>query len=568
MFVRRFTSVPLLSVAVSLAACSSFLGETPVDSSPGSADEPSTSQPGTTAIPPTQCVRFTGGTEPIDTGALSSDALFLSGETFICADDVVVVAEGDVNEIAAAAQLAAAVNGPLLFPEPRLAAELGRLKPRRVHMIGKVQVNTPVDAELVPHDMVTAVDLARERLGVSQEVRLPAAPDASTIVETVRAIIGRDHVVLPQVAPPGATNLPDPVLAIDDIVIGLAVPSESEVIWMVDGAKPMTILLASAIGRSVGASVLAIDGTDVLGHPEVGTALQGHPGESIRLVGGVTEANEWELRVLANGRQVPGGGFHILPEEGKRRYLAYYGHPETTALGVLGEHGPEETLTKMQDFIAAYGGDGSQVVPTFEMLASVASAGATDDGDYSFEWPLDTFDEWVRVAEENDAYIILDLQSGRDDFLSQAKQYEEMLKLPFVGLALDPEWRLEPDQVHLKQVGHVEAAEVNLVIDWLADLVRDNGLPQKMMIVHQFRTTMIQNRQDLIERPEIQLIVQMDGDGTEPQKDATFAAITEGAEDPHWAWGWKNFFDEDEPGPPTPEATMGKDPSPVYVSYQ
>jgi hypothetical protein len=89
-----------------------------------------------------------------------------------------------------------------------------------------------------------------------------------------------------------------------------------------------------------------------------------------------------------------------------------------------------------------------------------------------------------------------------------------------------------------------------------------------MMIVHQFRTTMIQNRQDLIERPEIQLIVQMDGDGTEPQKDATFAAITEGAEDPHWAWGWKNFFDEDEPGPPTPEATMGKDPSPVYVSYQ
>jgi hypothetical protein len=318
----------------------------------------------------------------------------------------------------------------------------------------------------------------------------------------------------------------------------------------------------------VGASVLAIDGADVLGYPEVGEVLAGHPADSIRFVGGLPESVEWELRVLASGQQVPGGGFHVLPRDQKRRYLAFYGHPETIALGVLGEQGPEETLARMQDFVTAYSGDGSQVVPTFEMIASVASAGATDDGDYSFEWPQETFDEWVSVARENDMYIMLDLQSGRDDFLSQAMQYEQMLKLPFVGLALDPEWRLGANEVHLTQVGRVEAAEVNQVITWLADLVRDNGLPQKMVIVHQFRTTMIQNRQDLIDRPEIQLIVQMDGDGTEAQKDNTFAAITQGAEGAHWAWGWKNFFDEDEPGPPTPESTMGKNPSPVYVSYQ
>ena len=35
----------------------------------------------------------------------------------------------------AAAQLAAAVSGPLLFPSPRLAAELGRLDPERVHVV-------------------------------------------------------------------------------------------------------------------------------------------------------------------------------------------------------------------------------------------------------------------------------------------------------------------------------------------------------------------------------------------------------------------------------------------------
>ena len=55
---------------------------------------------------------------------------------------------------------------------------------------------------------------------------------------------------------------------------------------------------------------------------------------------------------------------------------------------------------------------------------------------------------------------------------------------------------------------------------------------------------------------------------TEPQKDATWAVLKEGAEDAHWAWGWKNFFDEDEPGPPTPASTISKEPTPVYVSYQ
>jgi len=552
---------------MSFTACSSFLGETPVDSAPSPTTGPTNTDPETTEPAVRECVRFTGGTQPIDTGALASDALFLSSETFLCTDDAVVVGVEDLNEIAAAAQLAAAVNGPLLFPEPRLAAELGRLKPTTVHVIGAVEINTPPDAQVVTHDVGSAMDMARQRLGVSRETALPATPDASTVVGTVTALVTRDHVARPRAGTPGSTA-PDPEIPPGEIVTGLAMPSDSELIWIVDASSPHTVLLASAIGRSVGASVLAIDGADVLGYPEVGEVLAGHPADSIRFVGGLPESVEWELRVLASGQQVPGGGFHVLPRDQKRRYLAFYGHPETIALGVLGEQGPEETLARMQDFVTAYSGDGSQVVPTFEMIASVASAGATDDGDYSFEWPQETFDEWVSVARENDMYIMLDLQSGRDDFLSQAMQYEQMLKLPFVGLALDPEWRLGANEVHLTQVGRVEAAEVNQVITWLADLVRDNGLPQKMVIVHQFRTTMIQNRQDLIDRPEIQLIVQMDGDGTEAQKDNTFAAITQGAEGAHWAWGWKNFFDEDEPGPPTPESTMGKNPSPVYVSYQ
>ena len=546
-----------------IAGCTTIVGDTPT-STGSSATETVTSAPTTTSR---ECVRVTGGNNPVASGSVAQDALHLSGELFVCADDVVVVGPDDVNEVAVGAQLAAALGGPLLHPNPQLAAELGRLKPMRVHIIGAQEVDPPSGAEVLTYELRDAVDVARLALGVSEQVRLPAVPDASTIVETVRAITDRDRVVLPQ-APPSTTQ-PSPRPSFDEaaIISGLAVPSGAESVWLVDADNPVEILMASANGRTIGASTVAYDSADVLGYPEVSDALAGRPTGAIRFVGTVPNADEWEFQVLISGLQVPGGGFHILPEDSPRRYVAFYGHPETTALGALGEQGPEATLDRMQTFLDAYAADGRAIIPTFEMLASVAAARITDD-DYSYEWPIETYDDWIRVAEENDAYVVLDLQPGRDDFLAQAKQYEELLKLPFVGLALDPEWRLKPDQVHLKQVGRVEASEVNLVVDWLADLVRDNGLPQKMLIVHQFRLQMIQNRETLKHRPELQMIIQMDGDGTEPQKDDTYRALTQGTEGAHWSWGWKNFFDEDEPGPPTPESTIGKIPTPVYVSYQ
>lgn len=556
-----------------------MLGETPVATEPGTSGNGQTSTSGddpssTTAPASTGCVRFTGDhSSPINTGSPSTDALHLSGETFICADDVVVVRPDDLNEVAAAAQLAAAVGGPLLFPDPRLAAELGRLDPRRVHLVGSPEVNVPSAAESVPLDVAGAIQSAIAALGGADSVATPAVPAAETIVETALAIGSGQRVATPQAAPTVSSTAAPAPAALDSaaIVQGLAVPSESESLWVVDVSQPATILLASAFAKTLGASVIAIDGSNVLGHPEVGTALAGRPPESTRFLGGMPAGSEWELRLLVSGQQVPGGGFHVFPEDQPRRFVAFYGHPETTGLGVLGEQGPAETLQRMGEFLEAYAADGAQIIPTFEMIAAVAAAGPTDDGDYSFEWPIETYRPWVDFATENGMYVILDLQSGRDDFLTQAKMYEELLLLPNVSLALDPEWRLGPDQTHLNQIGTVTAAEVNTVIDWLSTLVRDNGLPQKMLIVHQFRDTMIQNRQDLKQVPELQLVIQMDGEGGaggEATKDATWNKLTAGTEDAHWKWGWKNFFDEDEPGPPPPENVIRKVPTPVFVSYQ
>ena len=550
-----------------VSACSAFPDNSGDGSDDGSGGA-STTEQGESDDPSESCIRFTGDhSTNIDTGGLATDALHLSGEAFVCADDVVVVSDGDLNAIAAAAQLAAAVSGPLLFPEPRLASELGRLKPERVHLIGSPQVNVPSSAEMVEHDIASALELVKETLGATSETSVPATPAASTIVEAVLAIHDGDRVAVPGTTGAGTTTA---TAEIDQsaLVNGLIEASDSSSLWMVDASEPDTILLAAAVGQSLGASVIAFDGDNILGYPQLATTLEGRSSDSTRFVGGAPEEARWELDLLANGRQVPGGGFHILPEGQPRRYLAYYGHPGTDDLGVLGEQGPAETLQEMQGFIQDYSTDGAQVIPAFEIIASVASGGPTDDGDYSYEWPAEKFRPWVDFAEENDVYVVLDLQPGRDDFLSQAMQYEELLRRPNVGIAFDPEWRLQPDETHLNQIGSVTAAEINETINWLADLVKENGLPQKMVVLHQFRISMIQNRQDVVDRPEIQVVVQMDGEGSEPLKDATWGRLLEGTEDAHWAWGWKNFFDEDDPGPMPPENVMGKEPTPVYVSYQ
>ncbi len=491
--------------------------------------------------------------------------MFLSGELFVCSDDVVVASGDDLNGLAVGAQLAAALGGPLLLPHPQLAAEIGRLKPLHVHLIGDVEVLIPPETDVTRHDLEGAVELARTTLGVTEVVQLPAVPDASTVIETVDAIAAADRVVTPG-SPSTTATTADAVIDPSQVVAGLASPTEAPAVWLVDAAEPATILMAAGSGHVVGAQVLAFDATNILGFPAVGSALEGRPGEQVRFIGTAAATDSWEMRLLLSGKQLPGGGYRILGDDTPNRYVAFYGHPSTAALGVLGEQGPQATLDRMAPFLTDYQADGHRTIPTFEILASVASAVA-GDGDYSSETAIDTLLPWIDLAEEQGAYVILDLQPGRDDFLTQAKMYEELLLRPHVGLALDPEWRLKPDQVHLEQVGRVDAAEVNTVVHWLADLVRDNGLPQKMLIVHQFREFMIQDRETLESRPELQMVIQMDGQGPIPTKDTTWAALTAGTEDNHWRWGWKNFFDEDSPTP-TPEHTMGKQPVPVFVSYQ
>jgi hypothetical protein len=164
--------------------------------------------------------------------------------------------------------------------------------------------------------------------------------------------------------------------------------------------------------------------------------------------------------------------------------------------------------------------------------------------------------------------VVLDLQPGRTDFLTQAEQYRSLLELPHVGLALDPEWRLAPGQMHLTQIGSVSIDEVNRVVTWLADLTRTKRLPQKLLVLHQFQVRMIPERERLdTSRDELAVVVHADGQGSQGSKQETWRVLHQTGPDSVY-WGWKNFYDEDKPML-TPEQTIAQVvPRPQLVSYQ
>jgi hypothetical protein len=273
------------------------------------------------------------------------------------------------------------------------------------------------------------------------------------------------------------------------------------------------------------------------------------------------------LATVRRGLELPGGGQLLLPG---RRLVALYGTPGTGALGVLGEQDVAASIERVQALAAEYeeaDAGGLPVVPTFEIITTIASSAAEPTGDYSRRVPIDVIRPWVDAAREAGVYVVLDLQPGRTDFVTQAQEYAELLREPHVGLALDPEWRLRPDQVHLRQIGQVGVEEVQATADWLAALVREEALPQKLFLLHQFQLRMLPDRERLVTPPELVTVVQMDGQGSQPAKLDTWRVLTTSPAPAGALFGWKNFHDEDVPTR-SPADTVTLEPTPVFVSYQ
>ncbi|WP_129660848.1 hypothetical protein [Rothia halotolerans] len=263
--------------------------------------------------------------------------------------------------------------------------------------------------------------------------------------------------------------------------------------------------------------------------------------------------------------EIIGGGREVFPD---RRMVALYGTPGNPSMGVLGEQGPAESVQRAKDLAAQYQPySEEQVIPAFEIITTVASSEPGPDGDYSAKVTPEDLEPLLKEARENDVYVVLDFQPGLEAFPEQVERYADLLKDPNVGVGIDPEWRLAPGQVPLEQIGTVSAAEINETLDDVAELTAEEGLPQKLVVLHQFSHSMITERETLdTSHPELALTLHADGHGTPELKTETWDALQEGLPE-GIEMSWKNFYDEDTPML-SPEETYAVQPKPWVVTYQ
>ncbi|MFA7250177.1 MAG: hypothetical protein WC273_11160 [Dehalococcoidia bacterium] len=198
------------------------------------------------------------------------------------------------------------------------------------------------------------------------------------------------------------------------------------------------------------------------------------------------------------------------------RVVAIYGHPYEPITGILGKYAPDQAAREVLRLAReAEAADGRPTVGALHLTVNVAQAQQTVDGTYLERLGDRGLEPWVEAARANGLLLILDTQIGWSDALTETKLLEPLLRLPFVHLALDPEFATKSQ--HLapgKTIGTLDAASVNEVQEYLGGIVRRDGLPRKMLIVHQFRGDMITNADRFASDPDIEIVVDMDGFGS------------------------------------------------------
>jgi hypothetical protein len=466
-------------------------------------------------------------------GALAAG---VAEQLFAAAPVVVVANVGDPAGLPAAAARAEQAHAPLLLASPAVSAHPGS---------GVTQPGS-ASAQAASAEVRTAVGALRPRVVLA--VGMPRAALSAQLpgIRGVRVITNPARLPV--------THAPAPLRHV--------------VLLVPQGSPGAASLAVAATARVAGARVIPVRGYDPRADPAaVAVLAAARPRDVLAVGGGFGPPGLLAARVAVaeTGVQLPGGGQIVVPE---RRLVALYGDPGTPSLGALGQQGLTASIARVRKLAALYRPlSHVPVVPTFEIIATVAQGSPGPNGAYSYANPVAFLRPWIRRASRAGLYVVLDLQPGRASLLAQAKKYQAFLERPNVGLALDPEWALAPGQRPLKQIGSVSVAEVNGVISWLAGLTARYHLPQKLLVLHQFRLSMISGEQRLNTRhDDLAIVIHMDGQGNPGDKQQTWDAVT-GAAPAGVFFGWKNFFVKDHLVL-TPAETMSHAPQPVMISYE
>ena len=255
-----------------------------------------------------------------------------------------------------------------------------------------------------------------------------------------------------------------------------------------------------------------------------------------------------------------------------KRVVAYYGNLYSKKMGILGELPPNEMLQRLHSAVQEWqkADPSTPVQPALHYIAVVASGDPGKDGKYRHRMPFKQIDTVLYLAKKAHAIVFLDIQVSLSNIRAELPLLEKYIEMPQVHIGIDPEFSMKDGTLPGRKIGTFDAADINYVSDYLANVVRKYNLPPKIFIVHRFTRKMVTNYKEIKLHKEVQFVMNMDGWGEPDLKTGTYRNFI--YPEPVQFTGFKLFYKNDIKKAPhhmlTPAEVLKYKPYPIYIQYQ
>jgi hypothetical protein len=254
------------------------------------------------------------------------------------------------------------------------------------------------------------------------------------------------------------------------------------------------------------------------------------------------------------------------------RIVAYYGNFYSQGMGILGELPEPQMLERLLGELERWqqADQSIPVIPAIHYIAVTAQDEPGTDCKYRLRMPAKEIEKAIALAKQIKGIVFLDVQVGHSTLQEELPRLEPYLKIPEVHLGIDPEYSMKGGQVPCSVIGTYDAADINFATTFLAQLVRKYRLSPKILVIHRFTKEMVTNYKDVVTRPEVQIVMNMDGFGFPAKKiDSYKGAIVR---EPIQFTGFKLFYRYDVSKGYSkimqPKDVLALYPVPIYIQYQ
>lgn len=258
----------------------------------------------------------------------------------------------------------------------------------------------------------------------------------------------------------------------------------------------------------------------------------------------------------------------ILPY---KRVVAFYGNLYSKRMGILGELPKDKMLKKLREEEAQWqlADPTIPTVPALHYIAITAQSKPGKNNKYRLRMPFRQIDTIVAWANSIQGIIFLDVQIGQSSVKEEVNSLKDYLKLENVHLAIDPEFAMKKGEIPGTKIGTLSSDDINEAISFLAQLVKENHLPPKILVIHRFTQPMVTDYQKIKTCPEVQIVMNMDGFGNKALKRSSYHMAI--YREPVQFTGFKLFYKNDTRGKQilyTPKELLQFTPKPIYIQYQ